>query len=166
MKNWQKNTFFFYSWVTLLIYVKSSRKSQARSHLDGAQQWIWEGDICAEEDLYHSGEGWSSSARNTAPKRRSNREIFCLLTPQCPAKPVVNHWLNTKSSGTNFREKVGKSLTRAHHKRLKLFKAQKIPRMAHETAAVWDWSVISYSKESTEYPNYVENYTGHLPYLV
>lgn len=38
--------------------------------------------------------------------------------------------------------------------------------MAHETAAVWDWSVISYSKESTEYPNYVENYTGHLPYLV
>lgn len=50
--------------------------------------------------------------------------------------------------------------------KLELFKAQKIPRMAHETAAVWDWSVISYSKESTEYPNYVENYTGHLPYLV
>lgn len=38
--------------------------------------------------------------------------------------------------------------------------------MAHETAAVWDWSVISYSKESTEYPNYIENYTGHFPCLV
>lgn len=38
--------------------------------------------------------------------------------------------------------------------------------MAHETAAVWDCSFISYSKESTEYPTYVENYMGHLPYLV
>lgn len=102
----------------------------------------------------------------TASKRRSNREIFWLLTPQWPAKPMVNQWLNTQGSGTNCREKVTKSLTRAHHEILELFKAQKIPKMAHETAAVWDWSVISYSKESTEYPNYVGNYTGHLPYLV
>lgn len=164
-KNWAKK-YIFCSWVTLLVYVTSNRRSQVGSNLDGAWWWTWEGDARAEEDMCHSGEGWSPYARKPAPGRRSDREILWLPTPRCPANPVVNHWSNTWASGTTSREKVGKAPTRAWHEALELFKAWKIPRTAHETAAVWDWSFISYSKESTEYPTYVENYTGHLPYLV
>lgn len=173
MKSWEKK-YIFCCWVALLVYVTSSRRSQAGRNLDGAPQWMREGDACTEEDMCHSGEGWSPSARKPAPGRKAI-EKSC----ECPRHDaLLTQWWIPKATHEPLevcREQLlerkwvrreGRAPTRAQHKALELFKAWKIARTAHETAAVWDWSFISHSKESTEYPTYVENYTGHLPYLV
>lgn len=84
-----------------------------------------------------------------------------------PHRPLRQHLSFWRSAGRTSGEKMGKVWSKSSHQNTR-WSSGVIQSVENTKNCPWNGSCsglafISHSKESTEYPIYVENYTGHLP---